>query len=84
MSTFKKGDKVAQIVPIIRGEITGFRIDENTGDRLVGVSWQTDDGEQSRYFNESDIELDAEANAAASPAPAADTMPPEQIATSAE
>ena len=58
MSTFKKGDTVKQIVPIIKGTVMGFNIDQETGDRLILVAWGSDDEPHSRYFKESEIELD--------------------------
>ncbi len=56
MTTFAKGTQVKQIVKAIEGEVAGFSIDQETGDRQVLVKWTDDDGEHARYFNETDIE----------------------------
>ena len=62
MTQFKKGDQVTQIVTPIQGEVTGFQIDQETGDRLVAVAWGGDsdlDGkvDHVKYFKESEIAL---------------------------
>ena len=76
MATFKKGDKVAQIVPVIKGEIAKFAVDQETGDVQYLVEWQDADGNpQSRYFKESEIELDADAT------PVVGNAPEEQAAS---
>ena len=57
MSKFTKGQKVAQIVAPISGEVTGFQVDQETGNLQVLVKWtDADGGEHARYFNETDIE----------------------------
>ncbi len=57
MPNFKKGDIVRQIVPVITGEVVGFDIDQESGDKLILVAWMAEDDVQSRYFKESDLEL---------------------------
>jgi len=62
MATFKKGDKVAQIVPVIKGEVTTFAVDQESGEIQYQVAWLEPDGqEQSRYFKEHEIEADSAA-----------------------
>lgn len=69
MTPITKGIKVRQIVPAIHGEVAGFRIDENTGERLILVEWQDAEGIiQQRYFKESDIEIDPDAGTTAADA----------------
>ena len=56
MSNFKKGDSVAQVVTPIVGTVQGFQVDQETGERLVLVSWTDEAGqEHARYFDESHI-----------------------------
>lgn len=49
----KRGDQVQQIMPApFTGAITGFQIDQETGDKLVHVV--AEDG-SARYFKESEV-----------------------------
>jgi hypothetical protein len=65
MAIFKKGDTVAQIVPVITGQVTKFDVDQETGDVQYLVEWLDGDGNpQSRYFKESEIELKQSADSA--------------------
>lgn len=57
MATFKKGDTVRQIVPIIEGTVAGFQIDQETGARLILVEWQDGEGVTQRYFDENQLFL---------------------------
>jgi len=62
MSTIKKGDTVQQIVPTIKGTVTAFQIDQESGERLLLVEYQGADGViGSRYFKETEVELVASA-----------------------
>ena len=57
MAKFAKGDKVAQIVTPISGEVTGFQVDQESGEVLVKVEWQDADGHSgSRFFKETEIQ----------------------------
>ena len=57
MSIFAKGDTVRQIIPSIEGIVTGFQIDQETGERLILVEYKDNEGVTSgRYFKESEIE----------------------------
>lgn len=56
--SFKKGDKVVQIMPApIEGEVAGFALDQDTGEVIVLVSSIDADGvEHTRYFKQSEIQ----------------------------
>jgi hypothetical protein len=56
MAQFSKGTKVKQIIKPVEGEVTGFTVDQETGDVQVLVAWTDDDGEHARYFKETDLE----------------------------
>jgi hypothetical protein len=57
MAKFAKGDKVAQIVTPISGEVAGFQVDQETGEILVKVEWQDENGHSgSRFFKETEIQ----------------------------
>lgn len=61
MSAFRKGDKVVQIQPAaISGEVIGFDIDQETGERLVLVAYADGDAKHERHFSESHIAKVAE------------------------
>ena len=55
---FPKGTLVEQIVKPIRGVVDGdFRVDQETGQVQIPVSWIDEDGVlHSRYFDQSEIE----------------------------
>jgi hypothetical protein len=55
MAQFSKGTKVKQIIKPVEGEVTGFTVDQETGDVQVLVAWTDDDGDHARYFKESDL-----------------------------
>lgn len=57
MAKFAKGVAVKQIVNPIVGEVGGFEIDQETGDRLIKVVWTDEEGEHARFFTEEQIEL---------------------------
>jgi hypothetical protein len=58
MADFKKGDTVRQVVPVIEGTVTGFNIDQETGDRLVQVEYSDADSDIAmRYFKDSELEV---------------------------
>lgn len=63
-SPFKTGDSVRQIMPApIVGTVAEVSIDPNEGDRLFKVVWPDANGdgiEESRFFKEDEIELNAE------------------------
>ena len=57
MTKFAKGDVVAQIVTPIAGTVTGFQVDQETGDLLVKVEWQVEDGSTGeRFFKAEELE----------------------------
>ena len=57
MAQFSKGTKVKQIVAPVEGEVTGFTVDQESGDVQVLVEWTDSDGVQhGRYFKETDLE----------------------------
>ena len=85
MTHISKGTPVRQIVPTIKGEATGFRIDEESGERLILVEWRDSEGTlQQRYFKESEIEADPDASAATTVAIAAVAEETAASAASAE
>lgn len=54
----KRGDNVRQIVRPIEGVVTKFLVDQETGDRMVEITWTDADGEvHSRPFKEEDFQL---------------------------
>ena len=55
---FKKGDNVEQIITTqIKGVVTGFHADPETGELQFLVEYSNENGEPaSRYFNEDQIE----------------------------
>ena len=55
MAKFKKGAAVAQVVTPIQGTVTGFSVDQETGDTQVKVEWSDADGEHARYFKEAEL-----------------------------
>jgi len=58
MSALKKGTHVRQVLPApIDGVVTGFSVDNESGERLTKVAYVTEDGdEMSRFFKDSEIE----------------------------
>ena len=58
---FAKGDSVVQVMPApIKGTVSGFSVDQETGKVLVGVEWPDADGStHSRYFDRAELEADA-------------------------
>lgn len=60
MAKFVKGAFVRQVVPAVEGNVTGYSVDQETGDVQVMVEWTDADGQpHSRYFKESELELGA-------------------------
>jgi hypothetical protein len=58
MADIKKGDTVRQVVPVIEGIVTGFQVDQETGDRLLQVEYPDADGDLAiRYFKDSEVAL---------------------------
>lgn len=55
MAKFKKGDQVQQLITPIVGEVSGFQVDQETGELQIAVSWKDDTGEHTRYFREGEI-----------------------------
>lgn len=55
MAKFAKGTQVKQVITPVEGEVTGFTVDQETGDVQVLVAWTDEDGEHARYFKESDL-----------------------------
>lgn len=59
MAKFKKGDAVVQIVPVIRGIVSGYGVCQETGDTQTLVKWTDTEGEpRERWFLDSEIEAD--------------------------
>jgi hypothetical protein len=56
MAKFSKGTQVKQVVTPIEGEVTGFQVDQESGDLQVLVTWTDEHGEHARYFKETEIE----------------------------
>jgi hypothetical protein len=58
MAAFKKGDAVRQIVPApIEGVVTGFHVDQETGDMQFRVEWANAEGEAcGRYFTAAQLQ----------------------------
>lgn len=55
--TLTKGTQVRQIVKPIEGTVTGFQIDQETGERHVLVEYLDEHGTTaSRYFKEGELE----------------------------
>ena len=54
---FAKGSRVVQVQPApIVGVVSGFSVDQETGDVQVLVSWPAEDGSvHSRHFKESEL-----------------------------
>lgn len=60
MAKFAKGDKVAQVITPITGEVAGFQVDQETGNVLILVQWMEEDGHaSSRYFTEAELQAQA-------------------------
>ena len=56
MAKFSKGLEVQQVVATIKGTVTGYAVDQETGDLQVLVTWTDEEGEHSRYFTEDQLE----------------------------
>jgi hypothetical protein len=56
MAKFKKGDLVVQVVTPIQGIVSGFSVDQETGDTQVKIEWQDEHGNHSRYFKDAELE----------------------------
>lgn len=56
MAKFSKGTEVEQIVSPIKGVVSGYDVDQETGDLQVLVTWTDEEGEHSRYFTEDQIQ----------------------------
>lgn len=58
MAKFAKGDVVAQVLKPITGTVTGFQVDQETGELLVKVEWTMEDGSTNeRFFKDDEIEV---------------------------
>ncbi len=56
MSKFKKGDTVVQVLPEpIKGIVSGFSVDQETGDVLVSVTWDEGEHKHIRHFTEDQL-----------------------------
>ena len=57
---FAKNDSVIQVMPApIKGTVSGFSVDQETGKVLVGVQWPDADGStHSRYFEQAELEAE--------------------------
>lgn len=52
-----KGTKVRQIITPVEGTVSGFQVDQETGELQILVEWLTADGDtQGKYFKEAEIE----------------------------
>lgn len=54
MAKFTKGQEVVQVVTPIKGVVTGFQVDQETGDLLVKVEWTNADGSTGERFFKAD------------------------------
>lgn len=57
MAKIFRGAQVRQVVKVIEGVVTDFKIDQESGDRLIGVEYTEDGEKKHRYFSEGQIEL---------------------------
>jgi hypothetical protein len=56
--TISQGDIARIVQPVIQGEVTSVKFDENTGAKRILLSWQDTDGNpQERWFTEADLEV---------------------------
>ena len=56
---FKKGDVVRQVVPVVRGAVESYQVDQETGELQLLVTWTDETGEpQAKYFKASELEAD--------------------------
>lgn len=56
MTIFPKGTQVEQIVNPIKGTVTGFSVDQETGEVQILVEWTDTDGDHSRYFTQDQLQ----------------------------
>lgn len=56
MAKFSKGLEVQQLVAPIKGTVSGYAVDQETGDLQVLVTWTDEEGEHSRYFTEDQLQ----------------------------
>lgn len=53
-----KGTQVRQVMPTpVEGVIIAFDVDQNSGELQYLVKWEDADGEHTRFFKESEIEV---------------------------
>lgn len=58
MAKITKNSFVEQIVTPIKGVVTGFSVDQETGDTLAIVEWEDPDGTRhSKTFKSEDLKL---------------------------
>ena len=56
--TIAKGDIARLVQPVVQGEVTSIKFDENTGAKRLQLSWEDGDGNpQERWFTEGDLEF---------------------------
>lgn len=55
--SFKKGQKVTQVQPkAIEGTVTGFEVDQETGERNIRVAYKGEsDEDHVRHFKENEL-----------------------------
>lgn len=54
----QRGSIVKQVVKTVEGTVTGFQVDQETGDKLVEVTWTDASGQvSSRFFKEADLQV---------------------------
>lgn len=70
---FVKGASVMQAMPApIKGKVSGFSVDQETGKVLIGLEWPDADGStHSRYFELAELEADDAMMVGVDPASAA-------------
>lgn len=57
MAKIFRGAQVRQVVKVIQGVVTDFKVDQESGDRLIGVEYTEDGEKKHRYFSEGQVEL---------------------------
>lgn len=70
---FKKGSKVRQVVPVIEGEVTATRFNEEQQQLEYHVGFGTEEDPSARWFLESELEA-VEADDSDAPATDTDTV----------
>lgn len=51
----KRGTPVAQIATVVRGDVTGYEFDKDSGERMLLVTWKGADGNHAKFFKEGEV-----------------------------